>query len=302
MQINANAVFAEINLAYYQDKSGLELSPDNITYFASERIQTMWATSHFKCAKAGKCIEDIVKMYSSNNYQVRNIPIFSEQGKSQDMVIEFAADGKISDMYIAAHQITTIMDNLNVVTDLRQKETLLKTLDHFRTAYNCKDIDFLEDIYSEDALIITGMVKYFERKQIKTDTPITTTYSNKGTRVEYSVQNKKEYIAKMRRIFAANSYINIKFENIVITQHGGNPNIYGVTLRQKWNTSTYSDDGWLFLIFDYEDENKPQIWVRTWQPLTRKNPITGKEEEIHYSAAGINGTEKIFGLDDFKFR
>jgi len=38
-----------------------------------------------------------------------------------------------------------------------------------------------------------------------------------------------------------------------------------VTLHQSWRSSTYNDDGWLFLLWDFNDEEHPQILVRTWQ-------------------------------------
>jgi hypothetical protein len=162
---------------------------------------------------------------------------------------------------------------------------ILDVVENFRTAYNRKDTSFLYNIYSDDALIITG--KEVGKPKEKLDVPKATN----TTKFEYSVQNKKTYLAKLKNIFAANSYINIKFDNIVVTRHEGNPNIYGVTLKQHWNTSSYSDKGWLFLMFDYKDENNPQIWVRTWQPLKDANG-----NDIHYS------NEDIFGIIDFPVR
>jgi hypothetical protein len=288
MQTSAKAVFAEINRAYDENKSGLALSQNDVTGDASKRIQTLWATSHFYCTETSITTR-ILK--SSNGYQVRNIPVFFAQGKTdddkyQDVVIEFTAGGKINDMYIAIapHQYAKIMGHSNEVKDLRYRQLILELVENFRTAYNRKDLPFLNNIYSDDALIITGKVL---KPQKRGDAPI----AANSQKVEYSVQNKKQYIAKLGRIFATNSYVNIKFDNIVVTRHEGNPSIYGVTLKQYWNTSNYSDEGWLFLIFDYEDENNPQIWVRTWQPLKDND---GKD--IHYT------NEEIFSLHDFQFR
>ena len=42
--------------------------------------------------------------------------------------------------------------------------------------------------------------------------------------------------------------------------------IFGVTLKQHWNSSNYSDVGYLFLMINFEDEMNPTIQVRTWQP------------------------------------
>lgn len=230
-------------------------------------------------------------MKSSNGYQVRNIPVFIEEGKTdedqfQSMVIEFTLDGRISDLYIALenHQYANIIGKSNEVSDLRHRQMILDLVENFRTAYNTKDLPFLNEIYSDDALIITGKVL---APQKRGDMPAAI---NKP-QFEYSVQSKKQYLAKLSRVFASNSYINIKFDSIVVTQHEGNPNLYGVTLKQNWNTSTYSDEGWLFLLIDYEDENNPLIWVRTWQPLKDNS-----SNSIYYNP------EDIFGLGDFKFR
>jgi hypothetical protein len=287
MQTNSMAMFMEINIAYDQNKSGLALSLSNVTEEASKRVQTLWATSHFYCTET-----DITTrvLKSSNGYQVRNIPVFFEQGKTdedryQNVVIEFTSSGKISDVYIAVtqHQYAKIVGNSNEVTDLRNRQKILELVENFRTAYNRKDLDFLKKIYSEDALIITGKVL---KPMKRLDTPISLNQSQ----IQYSVQNKKQYLSNLSRVFNANSYINIKFDNIVVTRHEGNPNIYGVTLIQDWNASGgYHDEGWLFLMIDYEDDDNGLIWVRTWQPL--QDPNTGRD--IHYS------TEDIFGLGNF---
>jgi len=287
MQANAQVLFSEINSAYDQKKATLTLS-NYVTEGAKNRIQNLWSTSHFYCTETAITTR-VLK--SPNGYQVRNIPVFIEEGKTdeeqfQSMVIEFALDGKINDLYIALewHQYANIIGNSNEVTDLRHRQMILDLVENFRTAYNSKDMPFLNDIYSDDALVITGKSL---RPQKRGDTPVA---FNKQE-FAFSVQNKKQYIANLSRVFALNTYINVKFDSIVVTQHEGNPNIYGVTLRQTWNTATYSDEGWLFLLIDYEDENNPLIWVRTWQPLKDYNG-----NSIYYNP------EDIFGLGDFKLK
>ena len=290
MQTNAEAVFVEINRAYDQNKAGLALSQNNISDDANKRIQNLWAASHFYCTETGITTR-VLK--SSTGYQVRNIPVFFAKGNKpedqyQDIVIEFTTSGKVSDIYIAIapHQYAQIMANSNEVTDLRYRQMIIELVENFRTAYNRKDIPFLEDIYSEEALIITGKVL---RPQKRTDVPA----AFDSQKIQYSVYNKKQYLANLQRVFNANTYINIKFDNIVVTRHEGNPNIYGVTLKQDWNASGgYHDEGWLFLMIDYEDETNPLIWVRTWQPLHDMSSGT----EIRYN------TEDIFGLGSFPVR
>jgi len=288
MQTNAKALFKEINSAYDGNKLELTLSKNDVTEAAMKRIQSLWAASHFYCTETGITTR-VLK--SSNGFQVRNIPVFFTQGKTdedkyQDMVIEFTSGGKISDIYIALapHQYAKIMRSSNEVSDIRYREKIVDLVENFRTAYNCKDLPFLNDIYSDEALIITGKVLTVKPRG---DVPAAINQQ----KIEYSVQNKKQYLTKLKTVFDSNSYINIRFVDIVVKRHEGNPNIYGVTLKQEWNTTRYSDEGWLFLMIDYENEENPQIWVRTWQPLTDNSGNV-----IFYNP------EDIIGLGDFIMR
>ena len=49
-------------------------------------------------------------------------------------------------------------------------------------------------------------------------------------------------------------------------RHHKIPEIYGVKLKQKWQSDSYSDTGYLFLMIDFINPDKPLIHVRTWQP------------------------------------
>ena len=40
--------------------------------------------------------------------------------------------------------------------------------------------------------------------------------------------------------------------------------MYGVTVKQDWNSTTYSDKGYVFLMIDLKDVDNPIIHVRTW--------------------------------------
>jgi len=53
---------------------------------------------------------------------------------------------------------------------------------------------------------------------------------------------------------------------LVIVEHPTKKGIYGVTVLQKWNSSRYSDEGYVFMMWDFRNPKKPQIHVRTWQP------------------------------------
>lgn len=56
------------------------------------------------------------------------------------------------------------------------------------------------------------------------------------------------------------------FSDFHIMRHPSIKGIYGVSLRQKYSTDKYSDDGYLFLLWDFRNPSMPLIHVRTWQP------------------------------------
>jgi len=267
MEQNVKAVFSQINRTYSTNKeqAGLNISKvnNNATDEAIERIQALWSTSPFFCTLS-KIEEPVLK--AAKGWQVRNIPVFFEKGDSkedqyQSIVIEFTENGVISDMYIALamHQYYTIIQAKDTVTDARHRLMLLEFVENFRTAYNRRDINFLKQVFSNDALIIVG-----KEVQQKGD--------SKKPFVEYKIKSKEEYINDLKIVFDRNSFVSVKFDEIEVMKEDY---LYGVTLKQTWSskpTATssqgYSDEGWLFLAIDYRDETNPQIWVRTWQPLS----------------------------------
>ena len=132
-------------------------------------------------------------------------------------------------------------------------------MEDFRCYYNERNIAALEKIYSEDALIITGSV--VTQRRNAGDGAVR--YEQK---VNYKVQDKATYLTNLKKQFDTKKYIKVGFDHISVMKHGAKANIYGVTLHQTWRTNTYHDEGWLFLLWDFNDPEKPQVHVRTWQP------------------------------------
>ena len=231
MANNARAVFRQIHEAHFGSRAGVtNLSTTNATQEAIGRIQELWSTSRFYCYETELITRVLAK--PSGGYQIRNVPIIFVDGanddeKYQELVLDFDRNGRISDIYVAIslQQVGNIIGAGNDVTDLRRRQLILGFVENFRTAYNQKDINYLDQVFSNDALIITGRV--LERRG---DSPPPT-----GVSLEYVTQTKREYITRLRAAFARNQFINVIFDEIVVTQHEVSPHIYGVTLRQQWN-------------------------------------------------------------------
>lgn len=112
-------------------------------------------------------------------------------------------------------------------TDAENRRTILNYMEHFRMSYNTKDIDFLEQLFSEDALIIVGtVVKKAPRQEGN--------YLSPG-QISFNRRTKREYLERLKTIFRANKQIEVQFNDFLIRRHPTRPGIYGVSVRQSYS-------------------------------------------------------------------
>lgn len=137
---------------------------------------------------------------------------------------------------------------------------LINFLENYKTAYALKRWDYINSIFSDDALIITGKVV---KKTLpgKEGMPLTN-----NRYVEFTRHNKADYMKKLRLTFQRNEYINIRFTNTDLTKMGKGKEMYGIQIKQDYFSSSYGDTGYLFLMVDLNQPKEPMIHIRTWQP------------------------------------
>ena len=281
IETGVSRMLSEINAAQEAGRSLNFSAMGNIGTRVQQSMAMLWENCPFECTD-----EEIVEhcITTGTGYQVRNIPLLMKptgerefnEDEYQEAVISFDKQGNVESFYLSISMnlyMNVIKANLEL-TDLRRRQMILDYVEQFRTAYNQKDINFLNQVYSDDALIITGRVITSKHAEGFT--------TQKG---QYNKQSKEQYINNLRGIFKRNSYIKVTFDEIEVMRHPVNPNFYGVTLLQGWTSGRYHDDGYLFLLWDFTDENAPQIHVRTWQP----DKIGGKPLP----------KDEVFSLSDF---
>ena len=258
----------------------------NITPEVEDVIKRLWKDCPFRC-RDKRIAERAVKT-PLGEYQVRNIPLIMVpvEGESKDPswkkyqegVFTIDKNGKVTNFHLAldASLYVNVMNRARTVEDVIKRQQILDYVERFRNAYNLKDIDFLQKVFSDDALIITGKVV----KTVKSDI---NQNSLKNEKIVYSEQSKKEYLTNLEnKVFKRNKRINVLFDEIKVVMHPVDRNYYGVTLKQSWTSDYYSDLGYLFLLWDFTNPDAPQIHVRTWQP----------EKTIELG-------DKIFSIEDF---
>ena len=149
-------------------------------------------------------------------------------------------------------------------TDSLRRHKILSYCEHLRTSYTTRDIDFIRQVFSDNALIIVGHV-------VKTGAKPGAAISN-NSKVVYNIRTKREYLENLSRIFDSGKPIDVKFSEFRIMRHPTVEGLYGVTLRQEYSCGNYSDDGYLFLLWDFRNMSMPLIHVRTWQPSMSVGP------------------------------
>jgi hypothetical protein len=284
MEKNGSLLLTEFNNAQGQKRSLSlkEIAMDKSVPSLPNSLYSMWAVCPFRCDEL-EIVERCLETYSGGGgYQIRNIPVVMEPGpeggidpnnKYQELVLNFDRSGNLRSVTFALESswYKSLMDgDGKEVTDLRERTMVVEFVEQFRTAYNRKDLSFLQDIYSDDALIITGKVERggpgLEAKD--------------NSMITYISQTKKEYLKRLEKVFQNNDRINVVFEDVRINKHRSKK-YYGVKLVQYWNSGSYSDTGYLFLLWDFTNEGEPKVLVRTWQPY-KETP-----------------KEKLFDMTDF---
>lgn len=263
IEVTISRILTEANAAH-EAKRELNYAALNIPASVQGSLSALWDNSPF-ISMDTEIVEKC--LITSSGYQVRNIPLIlmplnpndvSEGEDYQEAVVSFDKQGNLVSFYlsISMNLYMNVVRESKEVTDLRRRQLILDYVEQFRTAYNQKDLDFLEAVFSDDALIITGTVV---KRKTNDGIPL-------PDKITYKKQDKKTYLENLSRIFARNKQIRVTFDEIEVMRHPAHKDFYGVTLHQGYTSDRYHDDGYLFLLWDFRNEDYPQIHVRTWQP------------------------------------
>lgn len=249
------------------DREGQPASAEHSLIY-EDPATTGETVQRFFCGKADTALaaRPAGSMQISDNRKTDNPNTTDRPDNQEDTVPDAVAAPQDTDWRKAGRQNPFYREAVKVLSgkltedDARNRRMILNYVEHLRTSYNTKDIDFLRQVFSEKALIIVGQV-------IRTAPQAENGYLPPH-RVALNIRSKQQYLKQLEAIFRANKRIDVSFSRFRIMRHPTIPGIYGVTLRQAYRSDLYSDDGYLFLLWDFRDPTAPQIHVRTWQPAT----------------------------------
>lgn len=161
---------------------------------------------------------------------------------------------------------------------------ILNFMEDYQTAFALKRTDYINSIFSDDALIITGTIlKKLDNAERAFDRSKSLDLGGPKD-IAYSQLSKTEYIDRLRKIFSAREYVHLQFEDNVTRMidlpaiNGINKGAaFGIEIKQRYESTGYSDDGYLTMVFDTRGK-LPIIHVRLWQP--DKNNMMSLQEFI----------------------
>lgn len=205
----------------------------------------------------------LTTIQKKNRLQIRSIPmLFSFKNSvkkfTENVVFYFDKDQKICDLAFGLGTKTMNEVMSKKTWTVNQKATLVNFIEQYKTAYALKQLDYIEKVFSDDALIIVGKV-------IKNTKQLDARY-RKNNIVKLNKYTKQQFIKHLSNSFKSKEFINLKLEDIDFKRSGRGNDIFGIKVKQFYYSSNYADQGYLFLLVDLRKPINPIVHIRTWQP------------------------------------
>lgn len=140
----------------------------------------------------------------------------------------------------------------------KSRTRIVGFLEDYRTAYATKNLEYLDKVFDDNAIIVLG-------KRLQVAPQLNKEGYMNNHRVQFTQLTKREFLRNLRRQFQSKDYINLHFSQNRIYQLQKGVERYGIEIKQDYYSSNYGDTGYLTLVFDLTNPDQPVIHVRTWQ-------------------------------------
>ncbi len=273
-------------LASFQDAYATGSAPllqsDHFTEEGKRAIEELWERAPFRCIFTS-LTGPLTRRQSDGRYEFRGATLHLEDRDgttyTEEGVFVLNGDGFITNLKygLELHRYTELInDRKEGVQEFIHRQIIIDFVENFKTSYNRKDIAYIESVFGDNALIIVGRVL----QERSGDNPYARVVEGLNQQnVEFIRLNKQQYIERLTDVFRKNEYIDVEFDSMSIHRHSEYKGIYGVQLLQHWHSYStrsenpdYQDTGYLFLMIDLRNIDRPLIHVRTWQPEAFTDP------------------------------
>lgn len=196
----------------------------------------------------------------------------------EEVIFSFDNDGKINNISFGLGK-TAEADILGKgVWSENARFAIINFLENYQTAYALKRLDYISSIFDDDAVIITGTVIHVPARKIGTGDMQGMVFAHDI--IKHNRHTKDTYLRHLKNSFASKEYINLRFASNDVRKLGKGGELYAIQISQEYYSSNYGDKGYLFLMVDINDPERPIIKVRTWQP--DKDPDFGLYGPEHF--------------------
>lgn len=196
----------------------------------------------------------------------------------EDVIFSFNGDGKINNISFGLGK-TAEADILGKgIWSENARFAIMTFLENYQTAYALKRLDYISSIFDDDAVIITGTVTHVPTHNAVSRDMQGMTFEHDI--IKYNRHTKDTYLRHLQKSFESKEYINLRFASNDVRKLGKGGELYAIQISQEYYSSNYGDKGYLFLMVDINDPDKPIIKVRTWQP--EKDPNFGIYGPEHF--------------------
>lgn len=196
----------------------------------------------------------------ANGYLVRGIKAafsFKRNNKTfvEDLVF-YIKDNQIEGINFGLEK--SALDDImrHSMWDAQSRLVLVNFLENYKTAYALERLDYLNAVFSDDALIIVGN-KLPQPKVAEITAVDQESY-------EHNKLTKSQYMKQLERVFDKQEYVNIQFEDAAVKKTNRTSERYEIIIKQNYYSATYADKGYLYLLADISNPEWPIIHVRVW--------------------------------------
>ncbi len=206
---------------------------------------------------------------TATGWEVRQIPIICsypslQRQSTEYLIVDFTESGILDDLNFGTLKsiYSQFVTQGEMGEDWGNRQVIIKFMERYRTAYMTRNMEMLDSLFADEAVIIVGR----ELKKGKKRDDIQYSKLNEAQPdFSYTQYTKEQYLKNQRKVFQSQKDLMLGFSTFKILRKNDSSGTYGISMKQNYTSTTYADEGHLFLLVDFQQE-QPQIYVRSWQP------------------------------------
>lgn len=246
----------------------------------SERIRAYFSGDPFLADKIANVLTYNAPMLTSNEmtvsvnktysgWELRQIETLNRyrtirKQTREHIILDFDEQGKIYDVNfgITENLYQDFVQKGIEGEDWTKRQVIIKFVERYRTAFLGRNLEMIDSMFADEAVIIVGRIP---KKSAIKDVYKYVKINDAQPDAKYTTYTKASYLKMLAQKFKTQPDIFLGYSTFNIRRKNSDEPVYGMSMRQNYNATNYSDEGYLFLLVDFKDK-QPQIYVRAWQP------------------------------------